>query len=184
MAVKTFTTGEVLTAADTNTYLNNGGLVYVTEQTIGTAVASQQVTGCFSATYAAYRVVINGVTFSTANNACAVRLGTSTTRTDYYWGGYNVTLSTGVLAAESGNATAEGLRIGYTSTNATSFGFDLYGPFLAQRTNYYSGFGEGNYVGMHSGYDNSAVSYADLVVRASSGTMTGGVIRVYGYRQA
>ncbi len=29
MAVKTFTTGEVLTAADTNTYLNNGGLVYI-----------------------------------------------------------------------------------------------------------------------------------------------------------
>jgi hypothetical protein len=29
MAIKTFTTGEVLTAADTNTYLANSGLVYV-----------------------------------------------------------------------------------------------------------------------------------------------------------
>jgi hypothetical protein len=30
MAIKTFTSGAVLTSADTNTYLNNGGLVYIT----------------------------------------------------------------------------------------------------------------------------------------------------------
>jgi hypothetical protein len=29
MAIKTFTTGEVLTASDTNTYLANAGLVFV-----------------------------------------------------------------------------------------------------------------------------------------------------------
>jgi len=29
MAIKTFTTGEVLTAADTNTYLTNSGFQYV-----------------------------------------------------------------------------------------------------------------------------------------------------------
>jgi hypothetical protein len=30
MAIKTFTTGEVLTASDTNTYLANSGLVFET----------------------------------------------------------------------------------------------------------------------------------------------------------
>ena len=35
MAVKTFSTGEVLTASDTNTYLNNGGLVYITSTIFG-----------------------------------------------------------------------------------------------------------------------------------------------------
>jgi hypothetical protein len=40
MAIKTFTTGEVLTASDTNTYLANSGLVYVKSQTIGSGVTA------------------------------------------------------------------------------------------------------------------------------------------------
>ena len=151
--------------------------------TIGSAQTAVSVNGAFSALYDAYRIVITGVTFSAANNAVAIRLGSSTTRSDYYWGGYNVTLSTGVLAAESANGTAEGMRIGYTSSTATSFSVDILSPFLAIRTNHHaSGFGEGNYVGMHSGYDNTATSYTDFVLRPGSGTMTGGSIRVYGYR--
>ena len=34
MAIKTFTTGEVLTASDTNTYLANAGLVYITSTAV------------------------------------------------------------------------------------------------------------------------------------------------------
>lgn len=167
----------------TNT-ANPVGLEFISATPVGSGVGSTGtvVTGCFSSAYDNYRVIVSGVTFSAANNAVAVRLGSSTTRTDYIWGGYNITLTTGVLAAESANGTAEGLRVGYTSTTATSFAFDLYGPFLAQRTNYYSGFGEGNYVGFHSGYDNSAVSYSDLYFRHGTTTMTGGTIRVYGYK--
>ena len=55
MAVKTFTTGEVLTAADTNTYLNNGGLVYVSGATFSNAT-TVDVTG-FTATYSQFRVI-------------------------------------------------------------------------------------------------------------------------------
>lgn len=51
MAIKTFTTGEVLTASDTNTYLANSGLVFVKSQTIGSAVTSVTVSDAFSATY-------------------------------------------------------------------------------------------------------------------------------------
>ena len=39
MAIKTFTTGEVLTAADTNTYLANSGLVYVASGTVAANTA-------------------------------------------------------------------------------------------------------------------------------------------------
>ena len=165
------------------TSATNGTVSADGDVTIGNAVSSVTVSGAFSALYDSYRVVVVGATFSTSNNAVAVRLGSSTTRTDYFWGGFNVTLSTGVLASESANGTAEGLRIGYTTTNATSFSFDIHGPFLAIRTNYNAtGFGEGNYVGNHSGYDNTATSYSDLVFRPGSGTVTGGTIRVYGYR--
>ena len=53
MAVKTFTTGEVLTASDTNTYLANAGLVYITSTSVGTG-GSLTVSNCFSATYNNY----------------------------------------------------------------------------------------------------------------------------------
>jgi hypothetical protein len=56
MAIKTFTTGEVLTASDTNTYLANAGLVYITS----TAVSGSTVTvsNCFDSTYDWYKVVL------------------------------------------------------------------------------------------------------------------------------
>jgi len=60
MAIKTFTTGEVLTASDTNTYLANSGLVFVSSTTIGTAVSSVTVSNCFSSTYTNYKIVAYG----------------------------------------------------------------------------------------------------------------------------
>jgi hypothetical protein len=58
MAIKTFTTGEVLTASDTNTYLANAGLVYVKSQTIGTGVSSVIVSDCFTTDYDNYKIVV------------------------------------------------------------------------------------------------------------------------------
>ena len=62
MAIKNFTTGEVLTAADTNTYLANSGLVYVTSQTVGSAVSTVTVPGAFSTTWNDYRIIYSGGT--------------------------------------------------------------------------------------------------------------------------
>jgi len=66
MAIKTFTS-EVLTSGDVNTYLNNGGLVYITA---GAASAQNRlnIASCFSSTYDAYRVEVTNLTHSTANN--------------------------------------------------------------------------------------------------------------------
>ena len=57
MAIKTFTTGEVLTAADTNTYLANSGLVYVAGATF-TGAGTFDVTG-FSSSYLFYHLEIS-----------------------------------------------------------------------------------------------------------------------------
>lgn len=56
MPIKTFTTGEVLTAADTNTYLTNAGSQYVAAGTF-TNVASVDVTG-FSSTFDFYQLFL------------------------------------------------------------------------------------------------------------------------------
>jgi hypothetical protein len=51
MAIKTFVTGTVLTAADTNEYLANSGLVYITSTSAVPLQATVTISGCFSATY-------------------------------------------------------------------------------------------------------------------------------------
>ena len=56
MAIKTFTTGEVLTASDTNTYLANSGLVYITSTAVSGSTVS--VSNCFNSTYDWYKVVL------------------------------------------------------------------------------------------------------------------------------
>ena len=67
MAVKTFTSS-TLTASDTNTYLANAGLVYVTSVTGGTGVTTITVSNCFSSTYDAYRIVLTGGTASSSES--------------------------------------------------------------------------------------------------------------------
>jgi hypothetical protein len=57
MAIKTFTTGEVLTASDTNTYLANSGLVYITSATL----SATALDGIFTSDYDNYRIVISNI---------------------------------------------------------------------------------------------------------------------------
>jgi hypothetical protein len=56
MAIKTFTTGEVLTASATNEFLANSGLVYVGTVNY-TNAATVNVDSVFTSTYTHYRVV-------------------------------------------------------------------------------------------------------------------------------
>jgi hypothetical protein len=59
MAIKTFTSGSVLTASDTNTYLNNGGLVYITQGELTSSTAALTFNDVFSSTYDNYRIVVD-----------------------------------------------------------------------------------------------------------------------------
>jgi hypothetical protein len=181
MAIKTFTTGEVLTAADTNTYLANSGLVYVKSQTIGSAVASQAVTGAFSSTYDHYLIQISG---GVASGAVELRTQMGTTVTNYF---YQL-----IYGAWSGSALAEGtktavnwLYTGTGSTNGLVMNCFIYSPNLATRTrmwaNYFSGTSD---VGSVTGLLDNTNQYTDFTVVTNTGTMTGGTITVYGYRKA
>ena len=58
MAIKTFTTGEVLTASDTNTYLANSGLVFISNTAITAGASSVVVSNCFNSSYDRYKIVI------------------------------------------------------------------------------------------------------------------------------
>jgi hypothetical protein len=138
MAVKTFTSGEVLTASDTNTYLNNGGLVYITGGTV-TAAASTSVNNCFSATYNNYRLLVHEVTRNTAGVAVLLRFragGTDNTAANYNFAIQGL-YSSGAGGNFSANNQTEFNTGTYTDTANTyleGFAYDIFSPFVSGRT--------------------------------------------------
>lgn len=186
MAVKTFTTGEVLTASDTNTYLANSGLVYVTSTTVGTAVATVTVSNCFSSTYDNYRIIVSGVDCSTASNGVSLKFNNSSGST------YSCTLSwrdyaTGTTSGTFRSASSDGLVIGLSGGNDDTFiTLDVGQPFAAKYTpvRYDGAATDYNYWG--GGVDKNAASQTGFTLGLVSGgvTFTGGVITVMGYRKA
>jgi hypothetical protein len=74
MAIKTFTSGEVLTSADTNTYLANSGLVYIAEGSTSTSVLGLNFNNVFTSTYDNYRIMIDYFKPVTAARFVALQL--------------------------------------------------------------------------------------------------------------
>ena len=183
MAVKTFTTGEVLTASDTNTYLNNGGLVFIKSQTIGPGVTSVSVSNAFSTTYDDYRIVVSGTLINVAGSSLFITFSGSSGATSYWAGNYQAYssgTSTSIGAAGGSSGLWLGISGGYTSTC-----HDVTNPFKAQPTNISGSYSTNTWTGVTGGQDNNAVSHTGFsVVQVGSPTMTGGTITVYGYRKA
>ena len=162
---------------------SSGGLVLISSTTIGTTVASVNVTSAFSTTYDAYKIIITGG-LGSINANLALKLGA--TATGYYAGYTDVNYGTGSVTGQSNNNAASFTLSGYSSTSAISFNADLQNPFLAKNTilNVLVGppaTGAGARFG--AGFLNDTTSYTDFTLTPSSGTLTGGTISVYGYKK-
>jgi hypothetical protein len=181
MAIKTFTTSEVLTAADTNTYLANSGLVFVKSQTIGSAVANVTVSSAFSATYDSYLINIDGGTAST-DIVFGLKFGSATTN---YYSGITGVQWTGTASTNARNNTeANLLYVGTGNADALQMSYTVQNPFLTKRT-----FGSGAFIPYNAMYFQAGIlatttSYTDFTINFIGGTATGGTITVYGYRKA
>lgn len=181
MAIKTFTTGEVLTAADTNTFLANAGLDFIKQVTIGTAVTSVAVTNVFSATYDSY-LTIYSVHAQSANATVAYSHNVSSGSNYFVVGqemAFGSTTVTGI-----GPAGTTSCRVGrYDSGLGRVFGqVIVHAPNSATRKMgqfFCTGPGYGNH-----GQLTITTSSLDtgLTLAPSTGTWTGGTITVYGYR--
>ena len=158
------------------------GLTLVSATTIGSAVSSVTVSSAFSATYDNYKVVVSGGVCSAAPNI-ALQLGSTTT--DYYAGYNKVTISTNSSSPNSDNNTSSFTRAGLGDTNNIYCALEIFNPFLSKRT-----FFSGIYIdpnmpagslGSATGLQNSNTSFTAFTLTPSTGTLTGGTIRVYGY---
>lgn len=186
MAVKTFSTGEVLTAADTNTYLNNGGLVYITQLSYS-GTSSANIDNCFTTSFDHYLIVNSCYGSANSNVSIKMRAGGSTdSSNNYYTQGlypnnnatgyvYNWPVATGNFIGNYGNSVTEpGMQT-----------VSIWNPQTAVKTGFYSQW-ESTQSGL-GGFTNGTMAtttqYDGLALIAGSGTITG-KIRVYGYRQA
>jgi hypothetical protein len=183
MAIKTFTSGEVLTAADTNTYLANSGLVYITSATVGSGVSTVTVSNAFSSTYSNYKIILTGGTQNSANSI-ELKLGSSTTGYNYALLYASFTTAT-PLAVVAANASSW-IFAGGGDTNGAYLNVELLRPFEGAYTQISSStYGNVTTAGWNSGIHKVAASYTDFtLIGNSTSTLTGGTITVYGYRKA
>ena len=185
MAVKTFTTGEVLTASDTNTYLANSGLVYVAGGALSTNITP--FAGCFTSTYRNYVVKLDNVKVSGAANFWFQYLNGSTPKTtNYYWDymGYT-TVGTTLNTYTNGGAST-----GYTGMDMLagvpgSCTLDIFDPAVSVQTVAISTsyFYKTNWTYRTGASHQDDVTTFDGIrfLTDSAVTMTGNVA-IYGYR--
>jgi hypothetical protein len=177
MAYPSFSAGEVLTAAD----MNAVGLWLIKTQTVGSAVSSVQVTGAFSSTYNNYIITWVDGTVS-ANSDIGIQLGASTTGY-YQFLNYGQSNTSTPLGAGRNNQVNFAWIGGGTAGQAGHARVEVFGPNLARYTKFLGGaYQNDNIYGTTVGEHRVATAYTDFTLAPGIGTMTGGTIRVYGYK--
>lgn len=175
MPVPDFSPGEVLTAAA----MDSIGLWLVKTTAVGTAVTSVPVTDCFNANYESYKIIYTGGVGS-ANLDMNVTLGSS--GSNYHYSSVYSPFNNTPTALGSTTNTSFPFSGGATTTWAGA-NFELHAPFLAQRT-FYNAQHVNFAAGVNTvGFLNNSTSFTGFTLNCASGNITGGSIRVYGYRK-
>ena len=177
MPVPDFSPGEVLTAAA----MDSIGMWLVKTVTIGAGATSVPVTGAFSADYDNYRIIVSGG-LSSSNGNMNFQLSNSTGST-YSTSGWFMTPGNATLNPFSPAATTSWLMGPVNSTRYMGI-MDIINPFQSGQQTFARTTGAGTV----SAYDfvlsdtSTASSTGFSLIPSSPISLTGGTIRVYGYR--
>ena len=184
MAVKTFTTAEVLTSADTNTYLANSGWVYVTSVDFAGNTATN-IDGCFTSTYDTYQVVINGYRAASAGYLYVQTRASAVTDT-----GTNYVYNENFAAANI-NETSWRLAFAYNTTDRTNAIINVYNPLsTATGTMVNSVYSARNgaaawFTQLTGGQKQTQTADTGLRFTSSAGAVAmNGIVTIYGARKA
>jgi len=184
MAVKTFTS-EILTSSDTNTYLANSGLVYVTNASATTGT-SLSVNNCFTSTYSAYRIIVSRASLGgTTGMSLRMRAAGSDQATLYYGIRSGFDYTTGVVSVSNiNNGTQWELPL-ITDTSSAACIIDLYNPQLLLKTQFSAQGSDARTGGLGAlasgGMINNGTSFDGFTI-FSAQTITSLNLTVYGYR--
>jgi hypothetical protein len=191
MPIKTFSSGEVLTAADTNTYLNNGGLVYIAQGELTSAQLVLTFNNVFSATYDNYRIVVDRFRPADANRSLQLRLrvGGVDTAANYAYSQVGLYQDGSSTNNQSGAGLVTFMDFGmFNSLNTVGLGssaIDIFAPQKVERTMFtYNSvlfnaqYGNRNGFGVHT----IETSFTGFSIFSSFGNTTNLRCKVYGYR--
>lgn len=186
MAVKTFTDNTVLPASDINTYLTNGGLVYVSSGSFS-AVTSLEITG-FTSTYQFYRLLLTGYRVDAVGiaNINAQLMNGATLRNSAY---YESAFYTDYLAAYGNQASANNAAdfhfTRFDSNERGTVAYDMRG-FTNQKFSMTGNYWDVAFARqvMNGAFHNVTETNdrLKLTVITASATVTG-QWRLYGYRE-
>jgi hypothetical protein len=189
MAIKTFSTGEVLTAANTNTYLANSGWVYVTSTTFS-AVSTVSLNNCFSSTYDHYKVIINNYGSTTSFTRWRLRAsGSDSSASSYFRYGFNTVYNAGSLVVYNGGPETSWVPCtSYGPAAAGSGTTELFisNPFLSTSNTMTTTDANDSDAAQSyklNGMYNQTTSFDGFTIFPNGGTITGN-ITVYGIRKA
>lgn len=191
--------GQIIYETDTNRVLvwdNNAwvmivdtnappALQLIKTQTIGTSQSSIPVTGVFSPEFDEYLIQVSNTVVSANQPNLGIRLGE--TNTNYAYAGHYQAMSLTTLAGDQtstgtffnmgscGNGTAGAGRISMSVT--------VKNPNLPVATFFTAANASLAWNTYYNGFLNNSTQYTDFTILPSSGNLTGGTIRVYGYRK-
>lgn len=157
------------------------GLRLVKKQTIGSAVTSVTVTNAFNATYENYLVKISGGVGS-AQADFSIQIGNATSA--YNYSSVYTRFDTGTVEGLRANSQAEIRYAGGINTTNLQMNCNIDTPFLTRPTILTAQHVVASATGLTMstyGYLANNNSYTDIKILASSGTLTGGTIYIYGY---
>ena len=185
MAIKTFTTGEVLTASDTNTYLANSGIVFIASSTFS-ASGGVEFQNCFTSTYDNYIAVFTWYGSVATNLNTQYMTGTNTRDTAATYNRFGYYYLAGIANFDGANLNQDFVaNHGTTASEYSSAEIVFYRPNVSgvksnsTVTGYSGDSGLGVYI---NNAKATTTAYTGLYVYPSSGNMTG-TVTIYGYRK-
>lgn len=155
------------------------GMVLVKTQTVGSGVSSVTVTNAFSATFDNYLITDNGGTQS-VDTALMFFFGSTQTGTDYYQSLSYVPFTTGTPTGVGHSLRSEWVYCGGSSGMRNAH-ITVMNPGVANFKNMHAVVRYGTVYGTATGYYAAATAQTSFTLKPAAGTMSGGVIRVYGY---
>lgn len=170
-------------AVDTTLYTALGGaypgLRLVKKQTIGPAVSSVVVSDAFSTTYDNYKILISGGVGSVGNGILRLQLGSVTTGyySNFIYAGYGG----GAVSSVANNNGANISYAGVSDTTHINADIEVMSPFLTKQKLISATYYDSASTGKTQGQCANTASQTAFTIIATSGTLTGGTIYVYGY---
>jgi hypothetical protein len=161
--------------------LPSAGLTLISATTVGSAVASVTVSSAFSSTYDNYKIIWTGGASSGSNDDVKMTLGATTT--GYYSIRSGIRYAGTAFNFVDANNGTYWLPTGTVGT-VTNLNMDILHPNAAAITLFNSSWQSGTGIAFSAGYQNSSTQFTAFTLTPNTGTFTGGIIRVYGYKNS